>query len=71
MTIYIKDGKKKKKLTEDHTIYIKMEDGSKIKISEEGKDALSVFSIDEKKVLGITPTGPRRFCLRTFKDWFY
>jgi hypothetical protein len=70
MIIY-KGNKKKEKLVKAHTIYIKMEDGTKIRISEESKNSLSIFAMNEKEFLATVPAGPRTFILRTFKDWFY
>ncbi len=69
MIIFAPDGKEKKKLGKHHTIYLKLEDGTKLRISEETKNSVSVFCMSKKKVLATQPVGERRFSLLAVKNW--
>lgn len=62
-------GEKKKKVIDDHVIYIRTSDNKAFKITESVKGELTIFLPDEKSVMAIQPSGPRRFVIKQFRGW--
>lgn len=69
MTIYKSESKAKKKIHKGHTIFLKLEDGTKIRISEDSTGSVSIFTMDEKAIVALIPTSPRTFSLRSMRTW--
>ncbi len=69
MTLYGLDGKKKIKLSKGHTFYLKLENGTKLRLTEEATNAIDIFAVSEKEVIATVPIGPRRLRFKSFKDW--